>query len=250
MLCCILSLGLLSWWNTQFRSISSLHKATWPLQVFWCVKPIHDPSCVIIRLWHHIMRNLSISWCSLHHGSLSSVYCGLNSVFVGHLTNCLWPLDPKTSTLLYSVLGNLLHFSRGQSVCSLAKYKLIVQGRTYKEVQTMIGCSTRIISNALKWQTKPERHGRKQKTTIWVDGRTAKMATTQSMINSGVIQESLKLPVRTGLLDCEAKARYQQEDPTKFHYWKKWYTDWSKFAILLKNALQPACTTFAAFIPN
>ncbi len=28
-------------------------------------------------------------------------YCGLNSVFRGRLTNCLWPLDPKRTILLH-----------------------------------------------------------------------------------------------------------------------------------------------------
>ncbi len=30
-----------------------------------------------------------------------TVYCGLNSVFGGHLTNCLQPLDPKRTILLH-----------------------------------------------------------------------------------------------------------------------------------------------------
>ena len=48
------------------------------------------------------------------------VYCGLNSVFGGRLTNCLRPLDPKRTILLLSVHKMFLHFSLGLSACSLA----------------------------------------------------------------------------------------------------------------------------------
>ena len=49
-----------------------------------------------------------------------TVYCGLNSVFAGRLTNCLWPLDPKRTILLSSVHKILRHFFLGQSMCYLA----------------------------------------------------------------------------------------------------------------------------------
>ncbi len=54
-----------------------------------------------------------------------------------------------------------------------------------------------MISNALKWQPKSERCGRKQKTTIQMDRRIAKIAKTQPMTSSRVIKESLKLPLST-----------------------------------------------------
>ncbi|CAI9552233.1 unnamed protein product [Staurois parvus] len=57
--------------------------------------------------------------------------------------------------------------------------KLIGEEKTYKEVQEMIGCSAKMIANALKWQPKPERRGRKRKTTIRMDRRIAKMANNQ-----------------------------------------------------------------------
>ncbi len=43
--------------------------------------------------------------------------------------------------------------------------KLIGEGKTYKEVQQIIGCSAKMISNALKWQQKTEPRKRKRATT-------------------------------------------------------------------------------------
>ncbi|KAL7868976.1 hypothetical protein AOLI_G00129640 [Acnodon oligacanthus] len=53
-----------------------------------------------------------------------TVHCGLNSVFRGRLTNCLWPLDPVRTILLSFVHRMLRHFSLGQSLCSLANCNL------------------------------------------------------------------------------------------------------------------------------
>ena len=69
--------------------------------------------------------------------------------------------------------------------------------KTYKEGQKMVRCSAKIISSALKRQPKLERHGRKWKTTIQMDGGTVKMPKTQPMISSRTIKDDLKLPVST-----------------------------------------------------
>lgn len=53
--------------------------------------------------------------------------------------------------------------------------------------------NAKMISNALKWQPKPERCGGKWKIAIWMDQRIAKMA--KPMISSREIKQSLKLPV-------------------------------------------------------
>lgn len=91
-------------------------------------------------------------------------------------------------------MGRSRHCSEEQR--TLIK-KLIREGKTYKEVQKMIGCSAKMISNALKWRAKPERRGRKRKTTIKMDRRITRMAKAQPMITSRMIKDSLELPVST-----------------------------------------------------
>uniref|UniRef100_A0A3Q3SYZ9 Transposase Tc1-like domain-containing protein n=1 Tax=Mastacembelus armatus TaxID=205130 RepID=A0A3Q3SYZ9_9TELE len=54
-----------------------------------------------------------------------------------------------------------------------------------------------MISNALKWRAKPERCGRKWKTTIKMDRRITRMAKAQPIISSRMIKDSLELPVST-----------------------------------------------------
>ena len=71
--------------------------------------------------------------------------------------------------------------------CTLIK-KLIGEGKTHKEVQKMTGRTAKMISDALKWQPKPEKRGSNQRTAILMDGRAAKMAKTQPKISSRVIK--------------------------------------------------------------
>lgn len=58
------------------------------------------------------------------------------------------------------------------------------RGEIYEEVQKMIGCLAKMISDALKWKAKSERRGRKRKTIIQMARRLARMANIQPMISS------------------------------------------------------------------
>uniref|UniRef100_A0A3Q2Q7R2 Uncharacterized protein n=1 Tax=Fundulus heteroclitus TaxID=8078 RepID=A0A3Q2Q7R2_FUNHE len=75
--------------------------------------------------------------------------------------------------------------------------KMIKEGKTYKEVQKIIGCSAKMISNAPKWEQKTEKRGRKRKTTPRMDRRIAKLAKTQPMMGSKRIKQDLQLTVST-----------------------------------------------------
>uniref|UniRef100_A0A4W4F6N2 Transposase Tc1-like domain-containing protein n=1 Tax=Electrophorus electricus TaxID=8005 RepID=A0A4W4F6N2_ELEEL len=99
--------------------------------------------------------------------------------------------------------------------------KLIGEGKMYKEVQKIIGCSAKMISNALKWQTKPETHGRKRNTTIHVDQRITRMAKKHPMISSREIK-NLQLPVSTATIRrCLHEAKLLARNPRKVPLLKK-----------------------------
>uniref|UniRef100_A0A665UI46 Uncharacterized protein n=1 Tax=Echeneis naucrates TaxID=173247 RepID=A0A665UI46_ECHNA len=106
-------------------------------------------------------------------------------------------------------MGRSRHCSEEQ--CTLIK--------KFKIVQSIIGCSVKMISKSLKWRAKPETRGRKQKTTIKMDHRITRVAKAQPMISSRMIKDSLVLPVSTVTVeDVCVKLIYLQESPAKILY--------------------------------
>uniref|UniRef100_A0A4W4GZC9 Transposase Tc1-like domain-containing protein n=1 Tax=Electrophorus electricus TaxID=8005 RepID=A0A4W4GZC9_ELEEL len=126
-----------------------------------------------------------------------------------------------------------LHCTEGER--TLIK-KLIGEGKTYKEGQKIIGCSAKMISNALKWQTKPKTRGRKRNTTIRVDHRITRMAKKHPMISSREIKEELQLPVSTATIRrCLREAKLFARNPHKVPLLKK--KDVFKRLCLSKNTV-------------
>lgn len=134
-------------------------------------------------------------------------------------------------------MGRARHCSEEQS--ALIKM-LIGEGKTYKEVWKMIGCSAKMISNALKCKAKPGRCGSKWKNTIRIYQTIAKMAKMQPISSFREIREGPKLPVssvtiRKRLCKANLSARSLQKRPTvkkkrrakKDTIWRE-HIDWPK----------------------
>ena len=81
-----------------------------------------------------------------------------------------------------------------------------------------------MISNAVKWQQKPETCRRKGETTAKTDQRIVRRAKIQPIITSRKIKDDLKLPVsavtvRRHLIEAKLSAR----NPHKAPLLKKWH---------------------------
>lgn len=102
-------------------------------------------------------------------------------------------------------MGRSIHCSREER--ALIK-KLISEGKSYRKVQEIMGCSAKMISNALKWNPRPEKRGRKRKTTRRMDRKIVRMIKAQPMTSSTDLQAHLKVPVSASTIRrrlCEAK---------------------------------------------
>ncbi|CAI9605312.1 unnamed protein product [Staurois parvus] len=85
----------------------------------------------------------------------------------------------------------------------------------------MIGCSAKMMPNALKWQPKPERRGRKRKTTIGMDRRIAKMGADSANNQLQEDERSVTFPVRTQPTISSRKMKEGVRFPPKSHCWEK-----------------------------
>lgn len=73
--------------------------------------------------------------------------------------------------------------------------KLIAEGKTYKFVRHVVGCSDKMIRNAIKLQANPETRGRSRKTSVQNDRAIVRFAKNEPFAPSTKIQQDLNLQV-------------------------------------------------------
>lgn len=112
--------------------------------------------------------------------------------------------------------------------CTNEKRELILklrnEGKSYKEIENIIGCKATMIANAIKFDSKPETRGRKRKTSAIDDRRIVRYSKVDPSASSKIIQKELKLPVsavtiRRRLMEHNLFARSPRKVPllTKKH---------------------------------
>lgn len=132
-------------------------------------------------------------------------------------------------------MGRGRHCSREMRI--LIK-RLIQERKTYKDIQEILNCSAKMISNALKWEEKPETRGRKRATTKKGDSRIVRLSKKHPFLSSKHIKSSLNLNVSTStvrrrLIEANLHARSPRKVPllTKRHIkqrliFAKEHADW------------------------
>lgn len=102
--------------------------------------------------------------------------------------------------------------------------KLRNEGKTYKEIKLLLGCSDQMIANAMKYKEKSETRGRKRKTTVTEDRRIARFSRKDPFASSQMIRDDLglsvsSLTIRRRLLENKLTARSPRKVPmlTKKH---------------------------------
>lgn len=112
--------------------------------------------------------------------------------------------------------------------CTKEKRELILklrgEGKTYKEIQDILGCTAPMIANAIKFHPKPETRGRKRKTSAGDDRRIVRYSKMDPSASAKLIQKELQLPIcaltiRRRLIDKNLFARSPRKVPllTKRH---------------------------------
>lgn len=117
---------------------------------------------------------------------------------------------------------------------------LIRQGQSYKEIQKTVGCSAKMIRNALKWEAKVETRGRKRCTSNRMDREIVKLARIDPYTTSRKVKDDLNLSVSTvtvrrRLMEAKLYARSPRKVPllTKRHVanrmkFAKLHVDWPR----------------------
>ena len=87
---------------------------------------------------------------------------------------------------------------------------LIKNGKTYKFIQKLIGCSPTMITNAIKHDDLPESRGRRCKTSARTDGLIVRCTKRNPFMTSTKIKEVLNLDIdistiRKRLLEANLK---------------------------------------------
>lgn len=128
---------------------------------------------------------------------------------------------------LLIIIFTLSLVGRGKH-CSNEKRDLILklrnQGKTYQEIQVLLGCSPTMIRNAIKYTVKAENRGPKRKTSVVDDRSIVRHSKINPSASSKEIRNRLNLTVSTAtirrrLLENNLQARSPRKVPllTKKH---------------------------------
>lgn len=94
--------------------------------------------------------------------------------------------------------------------------KLRKKGKSYKEIQDILGCSAKMICNALKWEKTAETRGRKKKTSDVDDRRIKRLVKKNPFITSTEIINELDLNISPASVRKRLiKANFYSRKPAK-----------------------------------
>jgi len=113
------------------------------------------------------------------------------------------------------LVGRGPHCSKGEREKIIELRKM---GKTYQEIQRLLKCSAKMISNAINHEWKPEKRGATPKTTILEDRRIVRFCKTNPFASSRDIKANLSLgisdvTIRRRLLDKNLNARSPRKVP-------------------------------------
>lgn len=106
--------------------------------------------------------------------------------------------------------------------CSIEKRDLIVrlrkEGKTYKEIERIVGCTATMVFNAINYEKKTECRGGKRRTTLLEDRRILRYSKMKPSASSKMIKKDLNLSisavtVRRRLIEQNLYARSPRKVP-------------------------------------